>query len=397
MKTKRVSSAALVAIALSALGPVLLAGGSAAALTAPIAASSTLVATATAPDSRSVVLVDDPVVDPPAEPPVDPPVETAPPTSDPDPTATPDPTDTAAPTEPPAPPVTVDPIPPTDVPVIPDPVPTEVAPVPSETAAPPVVEEPVIPSDDSGSGVSDDETTETPVPTETPTPTPVPTVTATAAPAPVIELPFYPPPSAGTARDTFPFVVAGVAGALVLLGGIATYVFSRWRLRRLGFASTGRRSGNGPSGPLRGAGAVSVAPRTLRLGSIRGGATPLSLQLGLPASSASAHEAPTYELGFRPLASLEQSAETSRDSLQLGLAPASAASSGGPSIRSFLLGFTRRPKSASEADPAATFSVFGPRRVAPTPPSQFGLGLPTRAPRSDGAGGGSFDLGLPAV
>lgn len=370
--------AAAVAAAVCALAPALILGGTAASATGLTLSHSAADDAAGPPPIPPVVSDPLPTTDPTPEP-----------TTDPEPTATPDPTTDPEPTGTPVP--TEDPAPATEVPV-----PVPVDPVPSdvpteEPSQAPVESDSGSDSDSSGSDSDSSESDSdeaTPVPTETPTPTPAPVVTATAAPAPVIELPFYPPPSAGTARDAFPYVIAGVAAAAVLLLGVATYVFTRWRLRRLR-VSSGSASRRTPAPRLSGlTGFGHGAPSAATIAA--GFALPWAASTNTVATEPSAG----FALGLSPRAPV---ADPRSSSLDLGFARVADAGAATAPQANFALPF-HREAAAGSGGSTGDFRVFDvPKssadRVAALA-SRFGLSFGKRPPASPSA---SFDLGLPST
>ncbi|RFA08354.1 hypothetical protein B7R54_03260 [Subtercola boreus] len=210
----------------------------------------------------------------------------------------------------------------------------------------------------------------------------MPTVTATAAPAPVIELPFYPPPSAGTARDAFPFVLAGIAAGAVLILGVVAYLVSRRRLGRIRFAPA---VGGRPVG-------------TVRVGQ---SSEPIAGNLQLPWASTPTQAvdgaAPAaFALGFAPL---ETGARPS-DAVAYDAAfesPPVESRSPRETTSGFFSVFARLRRGGVAATEPVSYSVFEPLTPRPVPEKQqtFGLSFGKRNPPPDAAG--SFDLGLPAL
>ncbi|PPF82203.1 hypothetical protein C5B96_09625 [Subtercola sp. Z020] len=373
---RRAVSAAALTIVTCALATALVFGGAnpANALTFP---------SLTAADAVTPV-----IDDPPAEPDTDP-LPTV------DPAPAPNPSDEPAPSAEPGPPVepsvdppapTEEPAPATEVPAPADPIPVE---QPSEASVPEPDESGYDPEEVSG------EETATPAPTVTPAPTPTAVVTATAAPAPAVELPFYPPPSAGTAYDTFPLLLAGTLAGLVLLLGFATSIFTRWRVRGL-------------RGPVRSRVALpsddalsSFSSRPMNSAATRAGlALPWStvarpardtvasgFALGLPRLSArdDGGWAAQFDAGFDVRSKVSVTRNRTPDftlpfSTETAAAP--AAETTAPGDRRADLQVFDKPKAAREQ--AAAFAA------------RFGLPFGKRSAGS-GTGVGNYDLGLPGT
>ncbi|QWT24894.1 hypothetical protein KPL76_05915 [Subtercola sp. PAMC28395] len=221
-------------------------------------------------------------------------------------------------------------------------------------------------------------------------------MTATAAPLPAIELPFYPPPSAGVARDAFPFLLAGIAGGLVLLAGFGAYLFARWRVRRLRFrpvfgSSAGQRGGLGVFG-VAGEFGVQNAGANAGFFSVAGVVTPVSA--GLVAAGSGSGDSVAGRGAFAAGLPVRDASSGERlgDAFELSLAPIHRPGAV-RSASAFLLGLVPRRAATAEIGVAA-FEVFEPVAVQSVSRPSSDLGLPSqRAPRKSAL---NFDLGLSA-
>lgn len=337
-------------------------------LTGPPPSASPIVAAAD-PTSTSVpVVTPPPTVDPtpvPAPtPPVPDPTATADPTPAPVPTTDPIPTDQPVPTDSPAPVVTADPV---------------ATPEPTSTDSGAIVPVDTTPSD-SGSA------SPTPTPTVTPTPQPAPSPTATAAALPPIELPFYPPPSAGVAHDAFPFLLAGIAGGLVLLVGFGSYLFARWRVRRLRFKPLYSARIRQPFGlGAFGHDAAAFNSEYFSMGLV---VSPSGAGPGVDASTAARSP---FELGLPAVSAAENSELVQAYSVPFG-SPLAKDERSGRSASAFLLGWVPR-RSASPSASAASLTVFEPVAEAPKakPDTELGFSRSTSPKKIQ-----NFDLGFSA-